>query len=349
MLVLRGHIREHLFTCGLVMLMIVMVFSTVGYLQTFCSVADTSWQIIINAALTLAICAALYPMLRWLMTHTVTPFLSMDCGNYWKNVWFIPLLMFLACFCAVPADGYVNTPRQLLSRLFLCGAALFVCRSMAQDNARLRREQAIAHQLSMQKEYYAALSDNVANARKTRHDIKHHLAAIEHFLTENDKAGLAEYCGELTVRINTETSIPYTGNAAADGILFHYTQLAAEKGIDFTVCGTIENGCIAEIDLCTLLGNALDNAIAGALTASKKRYISFMVSTEDNILLFLVQNSFDGVLHEQGKKLLSRKEGGEHGIGLASMQSVCQRYGGNMTVNHTQDTFSLMLMMNKNT
>lgn len=348
MLVLRGHVREHLFTCGLVMLMIVMVFSTVGYVQTFFGTANVVGQIITNALLTLGVCTALYPLLRKLMILTITPFLDIDCGDYWKTIWFVPLLMSLACFSAVPVNGYVNTPGQLLSRLMLCGAALFVCRSMAQDNMRLRREQAIAKQLSMQKEYYAALSDNVASARKTRHDLKHHLAAIDHFLEENDKAGLAEYCGELTVRMNTEVSIPYTGNAAADGILFHYARLAAQNGIAFTVSGTLKNGCIAEIDLCTLLGNALDNAIAGAKTAVNKRYVTFTINNEAAMVIFFVQNSFDGTVLESDGKLLTRQKSGLHGIGLSSMQSVCKRYKGDLTVRHEGNVFSLMAMLSKN-
>ncbi len=193
-LVLRGHAREHLFSCGLVMLMIVMVFSAVGYFQTFLHTEDVVWQIVTNALLTLAVCIVIYPLLRGLMTRTITPFLDIDCGDYWKSIWFVPLLMFLACFFAVPAGGYVDSPGQLVGRLLLCGAALFVCRSMIQDNMRLRGEQATVRQLSMQKEYYAALSDNVASARKARHDMKHHLAAIEHFYPQRRQRGA---CGIL--------------------------------------------------------------------------------------------------------------------------------------------------------
>ena len=149
--------------------------------------------------------------------------------------------------------------------------------------------------------------------------------------------------------MDSEVSIPYTGNAAADGMLFHYAGLADKNGIAFTVSGTIENGCIAEIDLCTLLGNALDNAMAGAATAPGERWVSFTVSTEAAMLTFLVQNSFDGVLLESGDRLLTRKGDGAHGIGLSSMQSVCRRYGGSMTVRSDDNTFSLMLMLNKKT
>ena len=45
--------------------------------------------------------------------------------------------------------------------------------------------------------------------------------------------GLRGYCDDLELEEMGKVTIPYTGNAAADGVLYHYGCIARAKNIEF--------------------------------------------------------------------------------------------------------------------
>ena len=58
---------------------------------------------------------------------------------------------------------------------------------------------------------------------------RHQVAAIKGFLDKNDMEGLRGYCDDLELEEMGKVTIPYTGNAAADGVLYHYGCIARAK------------------------------------------------------------------------------------------------------------------------
>ena len=68
---------------------------------------------------------------------------------------------------------------------------------------------------------------------EVRHNFKHQLAALKGFLETGNTEELRQYCDTLENRLLNITEIPYTGNAAADGVLYHYACIAKEENISF--------------------------------------------------------------------------------------------------------------------
>lgn len=204
----------------------------------------------------------------------------------------------------------------------------------------------MTNQLNMQKRYYAALSENVEKARKSRHDLKHHITTITRFAELGDKEELLNYCNKLVQMQYSEVDIPYSGNAAADGVLYHYAVIAKKNNIDIKISGIFQSGEIADVDLCVLLGNALDNAVTGCLTVDNKRFINISTKNDGNVLAVMISNSFDGIVKIQNEKILSRKRDNRVGIGIISIRSVCEKYDGNLSIDYTDNTFTCMMLLN---
>ncbi|MDD5804401.1 ATP-binding protein [Blautia sp. HCP3S3_H10_1] len=139
--------------------------------------------------------------------------------------------------------------------------------------------------------------------------------------------------------------IPYTGNAAADGVLYHYASIAKEKQIAFKVCCRLNKLSISDTDLCCLLGNALDNAVTACENVSGKRYITVASEKNQDMLMLTVDNSFDGNLLKNGEKILSRKRENEEGIGIRSMKQICEKYGGTSRFEAESDCFEASFMI----
>lgn len=67
------------------------------------------------------------------MRKTVTPFLDIDSEDYWNNIWFIPIAMFLSGLLSHGLEEYTATVHQLISRILLGMATIVLCHRIAQD------------------------------------------------------------------------------------------------------------------------------------------------------------------------------------------------------------------------
>lgn len=346
-MVIKKHLREHLFVFGIVALAILMLFTIslainqiIGYRSIGVGIIQTSTILIICFCI-------LYVPMKNLIINAVTPFLNIDSKDYWENIWFIPVAMFMASFLAYPMDTYMSSLTQFLSRIMIAGAGLFVCRSISYDYGKFFENEVMGKQIELQKQYYNELARTVENDRRARHDFKHHISAIRSLAQSGDKNALISYCNELE-RVNYREHIPLCKNAALDGILYHYMTLAKENNIGFSVSCTPEKINISDIDLCVLMGNALSNAFEGAVLSSGQRFINIAVSADSSFVIITVDNSFDGKIKYQGEKILSRKRNNSEGLGISSMKNVCEKYGGSASFKANGNIFEAGFILNTN-
>ncbi len=344
LLVVRGYPREQLFTFGLVAIIVLMLLTVCSFTVDTFTYSTLRRGLIEENIIYLLLFTALYVPIRNLMRRTVTPFLSMDGREYWKTIWFIPISMFFASLLSTPMGVYTSTVYLLASKLLIGVATLFLCRSVAADYHRFQEREGMSRQIALQKQYYDSLTEKVNSERKQRHDFKHHMAVIRHFLDAGDMAALQEYCTELELA-QPAADIPYTGNAAADGVLFYYQTLARRQGISFEICGTLADVSLPDVELCSLLGNALDNAVTASAACEGERFIRLNAHPEDGLLVLTVDNSFDGVLLTSGETILSRKRKNEPGVGISSMREVCETHGGSCRFEASGNVFQASFLL----
>lgn len=342
---LPGRTGEHLFTLGMSRTLHFLMLSIPAYIISLQPQLDPVWQLIQLLGLySILILITHYP-LQQLLRHTIEPFLKLESEEYWKTIFFIPLVFFAAAAIMVWGADTVNPLLQLISSLVSSGMLILMCKSIQADHKRLERNLQMEKQLEYQRLHYTELRVRVEDARKLNHNLKHHIAAIRGYMDADDKEGLDRYCHELVSRIGSSTEVPYTGNAAVDGVLYHYIQEAKQKNINFKFTGTIHSPGIADIDLCAALGNALDNAISGCETLAENRHIALLCQSEKALLTIVVRNSFDGIIEKDKTSILSRKRENQAGVGLASMEAMCQRYGGSFQTSWDENSFTVMFLL----
>lgn len=343
--VIRGRIREHLFAFGVVLTCTYLLMSIPNYAITFLTQPNVKTNLFIVLGIYSAVLLLTLWPLRLLLCRTVTPFLEMNNSEYWSSVWFIPIAFFGTKFLSLGGEHNTGGYMQLISSMLYIVVIILMCVSISASNKRIRKQDEMEKQLANQKLHYAELRVRVENARKAKHDFKHHIAAIRHYMNIDDKEGLARYCDDLTGTPNVQMQIPYTGNAAVDGVLYNVIQRAHQKNVSFSYTGTIHSPGIADMDLCVLLGNALDNALYGCMRLPEGRSISLICQTEKQILSIVVRNTFDGKIMQHGDVLLSRKRENQEGVGLASMGSICEKYGGSMQYQWDEENFTIAFVL----
>lgn len=344
--IIRGRFWVHLFTAGLNMCLVLMSITIAGYAANLIVSFSGFDRFMLNAGLTCIVCGIGFPLFSDLLVSTVSPFLITERNYYWKMICLVPWLIYISCTCLLPVDNTLLNLGHVQIMVMLNCAAVVVCYCIAEDYKHLQQHDQTVQLLKRQQEYYEQLTVRVEEARKLRHDLKNHLMAIRGFAERDDKAGLIRYCDEMQIMNRTNMSIPHTGNAAVDGVVYHYMQIAQENRIDFRMMGVFGQNEIADIDLCVLLGNALDNAVAACVGLQEGRFIELNVRMDGDVLAIMVINSFDGVILEEDGNILSRKRKNETGVGIRSMKDICKKYQGSFEVRYEDKTFSCLMLLN---
>jgi len=338
--------REHIFSSGLASLHVSATFYMCAYFVMRLDYLVLPTQIVaVSGVMTFVIFVLLSRVYLNSARRVITPFLSIDSQGYWKRVWFLPLPLFLASFFSCPLDTYYDDLYSFISRVLILVAAVLLSNAIAEDHKYMLSRLTLAEKLNSQDEYIHHLTEHVAEARKSRHDFKHHLSAVKRYIDTDDKSGLTEYWEELHKYVSTDIEIPYTGNTAFDGILYRYALLSKENRIKLEVTGVLEKIVMPDTDFSVLIGNALDNAFSGCMTLEYRRFITVQMRIDHDEQLICVSNSYDGVVNTRKDVLLSRRRINTHGIGIDSMKQICKKHGAIMDIRYDDDKFSVLFLI----
>ena len=178
-----------------------------------------------------------------------------------------------------------------------------------------------------------------------RHDMRHFLRGLAVLIEEghtdealeridrlceaNDRTAVRRFCANDTVNIALSS---LSSDIAANGIAADLRAAVPE---------TIH---VSDVDLFSVISNALDNAIAAASTAPKgRRAIDLDLRYEDGQLLLLVSNTFDRPPRMVDGMPIAQHAG--HGFGTKSIKLAVERMNGNCQFRINGDRFELRAVM----
>ena len=171
------------------------------------------------------------------------------------------------------------------------------------------------------------------NYNEIVHNTSHYLKVIGQLAYERKNDDICQVIDKLNVKLNREEICEYSNHKMLNIILSEYSLKAQKVGVKFDVY--VEPGCILnhiqDVDLITMLGNLLDNAI---LAASKKEkdasvVVRIFMQKEGKLCVIKLVNDFVGKIKEvKGRLISTKKEEGIHGIGLASVSKIAEQYQG---------------------
>lgn len=210
----------------------------------------------------------------------------------------------------------------------------------------LRNERNVFERLMEEKRLqYEFSKENIEAVNRKCHDLKHQLLALE----TADGSERRKMIEETRKAVDFYDSAVRTGNETLDVLLTEKSILCARDEIRFS-CMVKADGLerIGIIDLYTMLGNALDNAIecVRVLADQKKRVVSLSVQTKGNVLYFSVENYYENEIRLfHGLPVTSKSDGQNHGIGLRSIQRIAESYGGEIHISTESHIFLLQAVV----
>ncbi len=183
---------------------------------------------------------------------------------------------------------------------------------------------------------------NVDFINSTYHDLKYQVELLKRDPTKRE-----ELLKNIDKAFRAYDSKIITGNDALDVIL---TEKAMECNAHGIVMNCMVDGklfdFIREVDLYTMFGNALDNAMEAVKDLNAdRRVISLTSSILGDMFSISIRNYYNTDLEfEDGLPLTTKEDKDRHGYGMLSIKKIVESYGGNIQVAVRDGVFNLTLL-----
>lgn len=203
--------------------------------------------------------------------------------------------------------------------------------------------------LKSQYNQYRNYQESIDLINMKYHDLKHQIAGLR---AETDIDKRTEWLDAMEDDIRGFESVTNTGNKVLDTIIAGKIMHGQKYDIKFTC---VIDGKLLEFmhvtDICTIFGNAIDNAIENVVMIKdiEKRIIHVTVSAKNKFVLIQFQNYCEVKPNEdkRGVRLFesSKADKRNHGFGLKSIQYTVDKYDGTMKAGMNKDWFELTILI----
>ena len=296
----------------------------------------------------------------------------------------ISLILFKILYAHLPKDGKMNiSPKELFSALVIAiavfavsnlsfltintpfsgtysfeignirtlvdlgGIAILYAHLIQCSELRVRKElEAVQSVLQNQYVQYKQSRESIELINYKYHDLKHQIAVLR---SEEDPKKREEFLNRMENEIKQYEAQNKTGNKVLDTVLTTKSLYCTKHGITFTC---VADGTLLEfmdvMDICSIFGNALDNAIECELKIpeKEKRLIHVTVSKQKNFLILRFENYYEEELkYKEGSLVTTKKEKEYHGYGLKSIRYTVNKYDGAVTIDANDNWFELKILI----
>ncbi len=149
--------------------------------------------------------------------------------------------------------------------------------------------------------------------------------------------------------LETYDAIVKTGNKAFDTIVTEKSLYCNGNGIKLSIVADVKSlDFIGDIDMYSLFGNILDNAIEATLKLDEsRRSISVVVRDVKGFVSVHAENCYDGeeLSFKNGIPQTTKKDASQHGFGVLSIRRIAKKYGGSISVAAEDGIFTVDVLI----
>lgn len=287
-------------------------------------------------------------MIHWLVEEIEMP-------DTWYLFWIFPVIFLVLNMFIQPQDyDVLYTGRMmviypvimltLLGLLLFCYLMFYFMARGISHGVKLAQENEV---LQIQSAQYRILQKNMEDTRRARHDLRQHFIALQGYIENGDLQAVAEYVQSHMQMLPLEAPPFYCKNLAVNAVLHYYASIAIQEGMVMDITVRMEKDLlIPEPELCTLLGNLLENALDACEPLPGARFIQVQIQQRgQNILAIRVENTCPEEPHWQGEKLCSTKHEGL-GFGTQSVRRIAEHYHGQARFTWKNGVFCAAVLLN---
>lgn len=229
----------------------------------------------------------------------------------------------------------------------ISGILLLYIQNNVENMQRAEQELRVIQQLLYrQQEQYQISQENIDLINRKCHDLRYQMEALRQLKDEKE---IDAQLKELEHSAMIYDSIVKTGNPVLDTVLTEKSLICEANQINMTCMADGEGiDFIGKVDLYTMFGNALDNAIECVMKQKdvSKRIIQVAVFHEKSLLMIRVRNYCEENLEfKNGLPVSTKKDRSYHGYGLKSIQYTAEKYGGGIVCQNPKNYYVLQILL----
>ena len=236
---------------------------------------------------------------------------------------------------------YIRTLVDVAGIMILYVYQSRICELLAEKELRN-----IHSMLKAQYDKYRNYQDTFDMINMKYHDLKHQIAGLRAEMSEEQRQAWLDSMEQELESYSPELE---TGNSVLDTLIAGKMMSCRAKKIKITC---VADGNILDFmhvaDICTIFGNALDNAIESVtlIEDSEKRLIHIAVSQKKNFVLIQINNySENRIQLKNGYPVTTKADKGNHGFGLKSIRYTVEKYHGTITFGQNKNWFELKILI----
>lgn len=225
-------------------------------------------------------------------------------------------------------------------------AVFYLYEKMLDDYVKQKDDEMYRLQLTMYQNQLQIMQSANDAYKIMRHDMKHHLFLIKGYIEKRENEKVLQYLNKINNYVGNGNQYVETGNESIDSI-FNYIidEVNRSGGTINTDIKVAEEMAIDDFDINVILSNLLLNACEAICKCDKKE-IQAVMKYDKGILFIKISNTFNGIIVQKGGELSSTKrENKDHGIGLASVRRMVEKYNGDMRIEYTDEEFIVKVLM----
>jgi len=214
----------------------------------------------------------------------------------------------------------------------------------------LKAREALEEHGQFELQYYELVKGHRQEIATMRHEIANQLQVVTSLLKSNDiedKRKGAALLFDIQEQNSVSTEVNYCGNSIINTVIAVKAKFAKAFQIKtkFEISAD-ENIGISKLDLCSIFGNLLDNAIDAAKRAEQK-YIELKAGELSGFFVIKVKNSKTNEIKTVNNEIITTKsdKGDRHGKGLKLLGRLADKYNGKVNFDHDEDTFTAIMTL----
>jgi len=202
--------------------------------------------------------------------------------------------------------------------------------------------------LNAQYEKYRNAREAIDMVNFKYHDIKHQIIGLR---AEMDPEKRNRVLAEMEAQLEEYKPERQTGNPVLDAILSGKEAQIRGLGIAFTC---VADGALLSpmhvVDICSIFGNALENAIECEATVQERgrRWVHMVITEKKGFVYSEISNYCEGeILMKDGLPLTTKRDRGLHGYGVRSISYTARKYSGTATFEQKEEQFTVRILIPK--
>lgn len=233
---------------------------------------------------------------------------------------------------------------MLVARILICVMVLIIQYNIMRWMQLQLHEERLNRILKQQRDQYEIAKENIDNVNINAHDLRHQINMIMEAVHRGERMESVENgLNDMARGIDLVDTAYHTGNDALDVTLTEKARACIAHNIQLSV---IADGSAVrfmdDVDIYTMFGNALDNAIeaAAGIAQKEERIISLSVRRSREMVSIHMENTcVEKPEFRNGLPQTGKQNKRIHGYGVRSIRHVAEKYGGYVKFGKQNDLF----------